>query len=37
MVYLFFDELFRGFFEVMLIGFGELKFVVVNIVLKGIV
>ncbi|WP_297508197.1 CDC48 family AAA ATPase [Thermococcus sp.] len=32
-----FDELFRGLFEAMPFGFGELKFVVVNTVPKGIV
>ncbi|AMM53891.1 CDC48 family AAA ATPase [Pyrococcus kukulkanii] len=32
-----FDELFRGFFEAMSVGFGELKFVVVNTIPKGIV
>jgi transitional endoplasmic reticulum ATPase len=32
-----FDELLRGFFEVMPIAFGELKFVVVSTVPKGIV
>ena len=32
-----FDELFRGLFEAMPLGFGELKFVVVNTVPKGIV
>ncbi len=36
-VYSPFDELLRGFFEAMPIGFGELKFVVVNTVPKGIV
>ncbi|WP_297500809.1 CDC48 family AAA ATPase, partial [Thermococcus sp.] len=32
-----FDELFRGLFEAMPFGFGELKFVVVNTIPKGIV
>ncbi|NJE04924.1 AAA family ATPase [Thermococcus sp. M36] len=32
-----FEELFRGLFEAMPLGFGELKFVVVNTVPKGIV
>ncbi|BAA29778.1 CDC48 family AAA ATPase [Pyrococcus horikoshii] len=32
-----FDEIFRGFFEAMSVGFGELKFMVVNTIPKGIV
>jgi transitional endoplasmic reticulum ATPase len=32
-----FDELFRGFFESLPLGFGELKFIVVNTIPKGIV
>ena len=32
-----FDELFRGFFESLPLGFGELKFIVVNTAPKGIV
>ncbi|ALV63161.1 Cell division protein FtsH [Thermococcus sp. 2319x1] len=32
-----FDELFRGFFESLPLGFGELKFIVVNTTPKGIV
>ncbi|MCD6188801.1 MAG: CDC48 family AAA ATPase [Thermococcus sp.] len=32
-----FDELFRGFFESLPLGFGELKFIVVNTTPKGVV